>query len=122
MEKMKLSNNQVAFEYVIYLVASTYFENVKCKNQLFVQRLYIQYKEQKEENRVKMDKFFDEYMEKIVTKLPEDLFTLETDIHFVPRPDQTTEIQFENEKYMLRFVSKYNPRKPEIKCFLSTKN
>lgn len=118
MERMKLTDNQMALEYAMYMIASSYFKHATCRNRLLEQRMLIQYKEQKLDNQYRFEETCIAYMENLVKKLPGKILTDDTEVHFVPGRH---EVHFESDKHILVFRCLSKGRKISIRGFLIRK-
>ena len=118
MAKMSLTNNQTAFEYALYMIASSYFDRVKCKNTILEKSMLLQYKEQKLDNQYKMEDICIAYMDGLQQKLPKDLFKQNTVVRFRKRQNGFTTLFFMSRKYVLEIQGIYAGKKSAIDCSL----
>ena len=107
MKKMNLTNNQKAFEYAVYMIASSYFKTCKCKSKILEKNLFLQYQEQKINSQYEMEEICICFMEELSQKLPKDFFEQDMEVHFIRREKTPLEILFKNEKYIMSFSGRY---------------
>ena len=63
MLKMNFTNNQTAFEYVMYMMLGSYFNKTNCKNYLLKKKMRLMYWEQKEKSQIEMEKICIRFVE-----------------------------------------------------------
>lgn len=69
MKKISVSKNQENLNYAIYMIVGSYFKNALCKNTRLENRLSVQYREQKQENQIALEKrCLDYFKEKLLNK------------------------------------------------------
>lgn len=121
--KMNLTNNQEAFEYVIYMIAGSYFKSTKCVRPLLEKKLHLRYNEQKSDNQYMMEETCDRYMKKEVIKnLPADFEDWDMVVTFKEKENAPTEIIFGNGEYKLSFLGIYSGKKSKINCKITKKD
>lgn len=115
MVKMSYTTKQTAFDYALYMIASSYFDNVTCRSKRLEGNLLLQYKEQKTDKQFMMEDFCISYMDELSTKLPNELFQQNMEVHLIrSHQSATVEILFKGQNYMLALKGVYNGRKPKI--------
>lgn len=115
MVKMSYTTKQTAFDYALYMIASSYFDNVTCRSKRLEGNLLLQYKEQKTDKQFMMEDFCISYMDELSTKLPNELFQQNMEAHLIrSRQSAPVEILFKGQNYMLALKGVYNGRKPKI--------
>lgn len=112
-ENNYITDNQVAFEYAIYMMVGSYFQKTVCKTDWQEKKLYIHYKEQKESKQYIMEDVVIRYVEKeLLEKLPKGIWKETMQVHLVGRENGTqTEIQFWGDKYLLRVMGDFQGKK-----------
>ena len=121
MEKMKFTDNQAAFDYAIYMIASSYFAKTECSNKMLENKLLFQYKEQSTDRQIKMEEICISYMNQLKKKLPKQLFRQEMKIHFRKEDKVPSKIYFMNKDYIVCLQGIYMGKNSTIDCQLWTK-
>lgn len=98
--KMNLSNVQTAFDYALYMIATSYFKKAKCKNKIREQQMLIQYKEQKNEKQYLLEDICIKHIEKLYRKIPGEFLNSEVEVSFRTTRYYTGVI-IRNDKYIL---------------------
>lgn len=103
MMKMNLTDNQNAFDYALYMIASSYFTECVCKSEIIERKLCVQYHEQKSENQYAMEDLCINYIEKELMKIiPEEVWNEKVEAHIVKHDgDKCASIRFMGENYAL---------------------
>lgn len=120
MVKMQFTDDQVAFDYAIYMMVGSYFDKTECTNTLQEKKMRLQYCEQKLENQYRMEELCIDYVEReLAPKLPENFWRQQVQVHFAAghgagRPG----IWFVCPEYILRVSGIYKGRKSIISCML----
>lgn len=116
-EKMTFTNGQVAFEYAIYMMVSSYFKKAVCANPLFEKKLCVQFHEQKSNNQYRMEEMALSYVKTHLAKeIPSSVWKEEMQVHFIPeKKSGKTEIRFMNDQYILRLFGDYCGKASVIK-------
>ena len=122
MMKMNLTNNQTAFTYALYMIASSYFDKAVCRNPLQERNMLLQYKEQKLSNQYDMEDLCIAYMDELQKKLPESFFKQNMTVHFRKNGNRITELLFVNRQCILEIYGVYKGKKSVIDCRLWVKN
>ena len=108
MLKTNLPDSQRAFEYALYMIASSYFNKTVCKSTLLESNMYIKYKEQKLKIQFHMEEMCIKYMEKLIRKAPKDFFNQDMEVYFRKRKsDSLIEILFVNNDFIMTFLGLY---------------
>lgn len=129
------SNKQMALEYVVYMIMTSYFKKSECDNSLFENKLFLNYKEQKEKEQIRMEDVAIKYMEEqVLPKLPKDagdqsvfvLFRRYTEEVLDKESEQRyeipkTEIQLVGENITLRFTCGWDGNRPTFASNLDKK-
>ncbi|MDD3368860.1 MAG: hypothetical protein PHP50_08270 [Lachnospiraceae bacterium] len=109
MEKIIFTNNQIAFEYVAYMIIGSYFQKTICRKRLLEQKMRLQYLEQRLESQLQLEErciFFTE--NHLKRELPPDIWNETMEVHFVPDPwGLRHELRFNSPHYMLRIQVVY---------------
>lgn len=107
--KFNIVDNQVAFEYVLYMIFGSYFRKAAHRNILLEQKMYLQYMEQKEKNQILMEDICIRFIEKkLMKELPEALWNQTVEVKIVPTELKgLREVQFRGPKYTLRVCAIY---------------
>ena len=107
--KFNIVDNQVAFEYVLYMIFGSYFRKAAHRNILLEQKMYLQYMEQKEKNQILMEDICIRFIEKkLMKQLPEELWNQDVEVRIVSTPIKgLREIQFRGPEYTLRVCAIY---------------
>jgi len=115
MVKMKFTDNQKAFEYVLYMIAASYFDKAVCRTKLTERNMLLQYKEQKLDNQYKMEETCIKYMEGLVKRLPKKFFSQTMNVRLRRHSDaDLTEILFENDACSVSFYGVYEGKRSRI--------
>lgn len=86
--KMNLTNNQVAFEYAIYMMVGSYFKKAVCKNKMLEKSMRIQFLEQKEKKQYEMEDRCIRFIEKkMLPSIPDKFWNEEKEVHFKASED-----------------------------------
>lgn len=109
MVKMNFTNDQVAFEYALYMMVGSHFQRVTCNNHLLERKMRLQYMEQKMNTQYQMEDICLEYIKKqLLPNLPKKLWKESMTVHFHVSSNQSMmEIYFYNREYMLCVKGKY---------------
>lgn len=98
--KMNLTNNQMALEYAIYMIAGSYFKNVKCLSPNREMKMLLNYKEQSLDNQYRLEEACIRELHKMARKLPFSFFNQTVRAQIVKRDDHNV-IVFSDGKTML---------------------
>ena len=80
---MKLTDNQTAFEYAVYMIVGSYFQSAGCKSVLQEQRMRIQYWEQKLDTQYRMEDCCIRYVERqLLEQVPKDCWEQKVKVTF----------------------------------------
>lgn len=108
MIKMKLTDNQTAFEFALYMIAASYFNKVRCKSIVNATKMFMQYREQKLQNQYQMEDICIRFMDWLYDRLPSDLFNQNMIAHIIRRPEENlAELMFINKLYIISFKCVY---------------
>ena len=125
MVKMSFTDNQVAFDYALYMIAASYLDKAVCKSKLNECRMFLQYNEQKLERQYSMEDICIKFMNGIVSVLPKELFAECVDVHLGRKLYNyrfITEICFVSELYTISFYGIYKGKKTKIRYKLIENN
>lgn len=115
MVKMNFSNDQTAFAYAIYMIASSYFDKAICRNKFFEGTMVLQYKEQKNDTQYRMEDGCILLMDKLYKELPEDVFSHCVDVHFKRKSEKDLlMISLDSEAYSFRISGSFAKKKAEF--------
>lgn len=112
-EAMDKLTKQRAFDYSMYMMLSSYFDNAVCTTDLQRKKLCLAYQELKDEDK----DFFDEQSIAVIEKellpnLPSSFTKQKMHLSLVGTDDKMyTEVRFSNEEYVLRVKAKYAKKK-----------
>ncbi len=122
MVKMKFTDNQTAFDYAIYMIASSYFKSASCDSKILERSMLLQYKEQRLDNQYLMEEICIRYMNDLVKKLPEFIFSSDMKVKLKRQGNgQPVEIYFINDKFIIGFAGTYKGRDSFIDYQIWTK-
>lgn len=109
MVKMNFTDNQTAFEYVMYMMFGSYFDKAVCKNKWQEKKMFVQYLEQKEKKQIQMEDICIRFIErKLMSQLPKELWNQQVEVKIVPTKIKgLREIQFQGPEYTLRVCAIY---------------
>lgn len=113
MNKMKLTNDQTAFDYALYMIASSYFEKATCRNHLLEQKMLVQFKEQKLNSQYAMEETCIRYMEELEKRLPWWFFLGNAGVWFEIHGGRTT-IVLKTEECALEIYGTYRKNHCDI--------
>ncbi|MCR4955929.1 MAG: hypothetical protein K6A30_04530 [Lachnospiraceae bacterium] len=116
MMKMNFTNDQIAFEYALYMIASSYFAKTKCISKLTEKKMLLQYKEQKLERQYQMEDICIGFMEDFSKKTPSQLFHRQMEVKLNRWSGGLTEIIFYDNRYIVAFQGLYAGKKSKIRC------
>ncbi len=113
MVKLNFTDNQTAFEYVVYMMVGSYFDKAVCKNKLLEKKMYVQYIEQKERNQIQMEDICIRFIEKeLMNHLPEQIWGQQVEVKFRPKDIKgQMDIQFHGPDYILCINAKYQGKR-----------
>lgn len=102
MQKMNFTSKQTAFDYALYMIASSYFNKAVCKSKLMESNLVVHYKEQKPDAQYRMEEICIKFMESMVRKLPAGVFNSDVTVRLRRETaNLPTEIIFEGDRYII---------------------
>lgn len=109
MVKIKFANNQLAFEYALYMITSSYFKKTSCITSLLEKKLFLYYNEQKSNTQYHMEDLCIRHIEQeLLHNIPKSLWNETVKVRLIKHPNQNcTEIQFIGESYILRLKGTY---------------
>ncbi len=109
MVKMNFTNNQTAFEYVIYMMLGSYFNKTNCKNYLLEKKMRLMYWEQKEKRQIEMERICIRFVEnELLPELPKYIWSQNVEVKFSPTKFKGyQDIEFRGEDFLLRVRAIY---------------
>ncbi len=112
----KTKNSQNALDYVIYMMAASYFKKAECSSKLYEKKLCISYRETKEHLQYQMEDIVIDYVEKeILPKLPRDIEQQTVQVYLVHTPEAPcTEIRLCFGEYILRIAAVYKGSRTKV--------
>lgn len=117
MQKMNFTTKQAAFDYALYMIASSYFDKTVCKSKLIERNMVVQYKEQKTDIQYKMEDICIKFMDSLEQKLPVGFFRQEMTVRLRrEKAGAPTEIIFENGRFTLSFYGICVGKKYKVDC------
>ena len=122
MAKMNLINNQAAFEYTLFMIASSYFKSTRCRNKALEKKMLLSYKELKKESQFLMEDICIRFMNKLIRKIPREALNEKFVVELRRAENAPTEILFISKKYILSFMGIYVGRQSKINCRVLTKS
>ncbi len=116
MEKLNIANNQAAFEYVLYMIASSYFAKATCTTGFTERNLLLHYKEQKMKAQYEMEEYCIGFMDKFEKRLGRDFFGGDAAVRLVrEKEDRPVSIIFTREDKELSLVPSFRGRHSVIR-------
>ena len=111
---MNQLEKQRAFDYSMYVMLSSYFDNTICTTNLQKQKLCLAYQELKEEVKQIYDELSIRTIEKeLLPNLPKQLLHQDMKMALVGKENNMcTEIRLQNAKYLIRIKCRYDKKKP----------
>jgi hypothetical protein len=124
MQKTNIANKQLAMEYVLYMMASSYFNKAKCKTEFLEKKLYIHYQETKDKEQFVLEEQCINYIEQeLFEELPEDVWDQDVEISLIKSSqNEPTEIRLIGPKYMLRLRVQYKGERTKFFHQLLSRN
>ena len=103
MMKMNFTNNQVAFDYVLYMIVGSYFDKTTCdRAQLQEKKMFLQYKEQKLNNQFAMEDACIVFAEQeLLPNIPEKFWEQQAEVRIRKRTEDGSLISFEGKDFRL---------------------
>ena len=114
MMKMNFTNNQTAFEYVLYMIAASYFNKTVCLSEITERNMLLQYKEQPVNKQYRMEDICIDYMDKLIEKLPKKIFDRNMDVKLNILDTGMTEILFMDDESIVAFRGIYAGKQSQI--------
>lgn len=83
-KKETAKNNQWVWEYINYMMLTGYFGKAECKTPILEKRLYVHYKETREDRQVQLERISDAILKrKIIPLLPKEFVEGRVEIRLV---------------------------------------
>ena len=116
MQKLNISNKQFAMEYILYMMAGSYFKQAECETEFLERKLDLYYQELKDKEQIAMEEQCINYIEKeLFEELPTDIWDQRMEVLLVKTDaDGPTDIRLVGDRYMLRLRVKYKGKKTEF--------
>ncbi len=83
MERINLTNDQAAFEYVLYMIAASYFDKATCVTGLTERNLLLHYKEQKANTQFDMENYCIKFMDLFEKRLGKQFFARRVNVRLI---------------------------------------
>lgn len=116
MEKMNLTNSQVAFDYALYMMATSAFAKTTCKSTILEKNMLLQYKEQKLNTQYQLEELCFALLKKEVRKFPKSLRRQEMTVHLRKKVGYPTEVLFVSPRYIVSFYGTYAGKRTKLVC------
>ncbi len=116
MQKMCFSNPQVAFDYALYVMASSAFAKTTCKSTLLEKNMLLQFREQKLNTQYQMEDICIALLKKEVRRFPKSLRRQEMTVHLRKRSGFPTEVLFVSPRYIVSFCGTYAGKNSKLSC------
>ena len=119
-KKVTKTDDQTAFEYILYMIADSYFDKTECTNSALERKMRSRYWGMKPETQYRAEALCDAYVrEKLLSTLPEAFRKDRVQVRLIPYARCARyEIRFESWEYILRLRGEYKGRKSKISCQL----
>ncbi|MBR1757407.1 MAG: hypothetical protein IJ744_01595 [Lachnospiraceae bacterium] len=116
MEHANARNNQLAFDYALFMIAGSYFEKAVCPHSLWERKLSQAYKGAKTDTQVRMEALCIRYAEvELLPTLPPEIWKQEVSVRLIPTTDgKRTVVQFVGENFILRLQALYRGGKSRV--------
>ena len=112
----KNRNDQKAFEYALYMIASSYFDKAVCTTQLTERNLLLHYKEENTRKQFEMEDFCIRFMNKLERRLGTGFFENNVFVKLVRKNENSPVlIVFSNEGMSLKLSVPYTEKKRLIR-------
>ena len=112
----KKISKQRALDYCMYMMLTSYFAKSVCRNKMLEKKLYLHYREQKNDDQIKMEEQCIRLIEQeILPKIPRRYLERGVDVHFRQRKGAPgAEILLHTGDYILRVMVDYNKKNPQL--------
>ncbi len=108
MDRINPTNDQAAFEYTLYMIASSYFDKATCITDLTERNLLLHYKEQKESAQLNMEDYCIRFMECFEDRLGENFFAKEVNVRLIrEKEDRPISVIFTGKDMELKLSALY---------------
>ena len=113
---MNQIEKQRAFDYSMYVMLSSYFDNITCTTNLQKKKLCLAYQELKEEDKQNYDGLSIRIIEEeLLPNLPKQFVHQDMKLSLVGKENKVcTEFRLQNVDYLLRVKSRYDKKKPAL--------
>lgn len=120
---MNFTDDQRAFEYALYMIASSWFDRSVCLSKMTEANMLLQYREQRLNTQYRMEEICIRYMEGLENKLPVDFFRQKMEVRLRHSASSgMTEILFSNERSSIAFRGIYLGNRSRIRCRVHIKS
>ncbi len=108
MDRINLTSDQAAFEYVLYMIAASYFEKATCVTDLTERKLLLHYKDQKENAQLNMESYCIRFMEGFEDRLGKNFFAKDVRVRLIrEKEDRPISVIFTGEDMELKLSALY---------------
>ena len=90
MKNSQYVNRQTAFEYVIYMIVGSYFEEARCKDPVRERGMHFHYRELSEREQLKMEDKCIRYTERFLAELPKGIWKEKVQVRFLKNTGSCT--------------------------------
>ena len=113
-------DEQMAFEYAIYMILGSYFPKTTCSNARLEEKMRLRYCEQKHNTQYQMEEICIRYVEKkILPFFPARVWEQEMRVDLLMhRPEGTIEMRFVCPEYIVRVRGDYKKKNSRVECEL----
>ena len=108
--------NQMAFDYAMYMIATSYFDEVACNNSILTNRLYLRYAELKAEKQFVLEEQCIRHMEeKLLPRLPKQFLEAKVTVKLLPVQDSNqTALLIQSEFGKILMVTRYRGKNSKV--------
>ncbi len=111
----KQVTNQQAYEYALYMIATSYFRSAKCLSKRLEKRLLMEYKELKLQKQYEMEQSCISYMNSLKKQLPHKVFAGDVVVRMVRLNPYRTGLEIRGDHFVLELFGIYRGKRSE--CF-----
>lgn len=116
MEKMNMSNKKIAFGYALYMIASSYFNDVVCDSKIIERKMLLHYREVKKEQQYDMEDICINFMDQLIKVIPERVVNQAVKIRLEYDENDVISVRIAGVDFALVFTAEYVGRRTKIKC------
>lgn len=111
MIRPNFKDEQMAFEYAIYMIVGSYFKKATAKNKIQETDRRVMYGEERNDEQYRMEKACMDFVKEKLSKVPSAFWQEEMKVSFTPVDGFKAKIiRFEGEKYVL-YVAGFSQRR-----------